>query len=229
MLIYTVYSKLAADNAKHNQNEIQLFKTYIYLVIFVKMFLHFTLLYQSRVIPNRILKGKLCVRYGRVIWSQRWLKSNLWMGISAHQGKSHYQFSGRPKGRMHFEAFDSSYLIDRCFYFILNLKHVHIFSTFLYLCRIDGWHFLLVIGCCSNCHPFDFVFQSLASGSQKSKRNVIGTVKDFFFNDMVRSRKIICKLHTYLMFPVRVRVSWGNLSYVIILNSTSTWQILSKY
>lgn len=54
MLIYTIYSKLASDNRKHNQNEIQLFEAYL-ACYFVKMLLHFTLLCQSIVIPNHIL------------------------------------------------------------------------------------------------------------------------------------------------------------------------------
>lgn len=56
MLMYTVYSKLACDNGKHNQNEIQLFKAYL-ACYFVKMHLHFTLIRQSIsiVIPNHIL------------------------------------------------------------------------------------------------------------------------------------------------------------------------------
>ena len=39
MLIYTIHSKLAHDNRKHNQNEIQLFKAYP-TCYFVKMRLH---------------------------------------------------------------------------------------------------------------------------------------------------------------------------------------------
>lgn len=54
MLICTIYSKLASDNRKRNQNEIQLFKAYL-ASYFVKMFLHFALLYQSIVKPNYIL------------------------------------------------------------------------------------------------------------------------------------------------------------------------------
>lgn len=54
MLIYTIYSKLASDNRKHNQNEIHLFEAYL-ACYFVKMLLHFTLLCPSIVIPNHIL------------------------------------------------------------------------------------------------------------------------------------------------------------------------------
>lgn len=54
MLTYTIYSKLARHNGKHNQNEIQLFKAYL-ACYFVKMLLHFTLLCQNIVIPNHIL------------------------------------------------------------------------------------------------------------------------------------------------------------------------------
>lgn len=54
MLIYTIHSKLASDNRKHNQNEIQLFEAYL-ACYFVKMLLYFTLLCQSLVIPNHIL------------------------------------------------------------------------------------------------------------------------------------------------------------------------------
>lgn len=49
-----MYSKLASDNRKHNQKEIQLFKAYL-ACYFVKTLLHFTLFCQSIVIPNHIL------------------------------------------------------------------------------------------------------------------------------------------------------------------------------